>query len=51
MKGVAVVDAGGDKAVYKNGSGVGRKGGAEAINIAKVEICRLGDVIDMGLER
>ena len=32
-KGVAVVDAGGDEAVYKNSSGVGREGGAEAIDI------------------
>ena len=41
---------GGDKAVYKNGSGVGRKGRAEVINIALMEMCRPGDIIDMRLE-
>ena len=36
--------------MYKNGSGVGRDGGAETIDVAQMEIGRPGDVVYMQLE-
>ena len=49
-KGVTVIIVGGDKDVYKNGSGVGREGGAEPVNVAQMEMGGPGDVIDVRLE-
>ena len=44
---VAVVQARSDEAVNKNRSGMGGEGGAEAVDVAEVKICRPGNVIDM----
>ena len=44
---VAVIQARSDKAVNKNRSGMGGEGGAKAVDVAEVKICRPGDVIDM----
>lgn len=46
-KGVAVIKAGGDEAVDKDGGSVSGKGGTEAVNVAKVEVCRPADVINV----
>ena len=47
---VTVVEAGGDKAMDKNRSGVGAEGRAEMINVAEMKICGPGNVIDMRVE-
>ena len=47
---VAVIYTGGDKAVEKDGGIVGGQGGAEAIDVSRVEVGRPGDVIDVGLK-
>ena len=48
---VAVIQARSDKAVNKNRSGMGGEGGAKAVDVAEVNICRPGNVIDMGMKR
>lgn len=47
QEGVAVVESGGDKTVDQDGGAVRGEGGAEAVNISKVEVSRPGDVIDV----
>ena len=36
--------------MVKDGGSMGGEGGAASVNILYVEVCRLGDVIDMGSE-
>lgn len=50
QKEVAVVQAEGDEALHKDISRVRREGGAEAVDVAKVEVGRAGDIIDVGSE-
>ena len=47
QKGVAVVKSGGDKTVDQDGGAVRGEGGAEMVDVSRVEISRPGDVIDM----
>ena len=49
-EGVAIVQARSDKAVNKDGSGMGGKGGAETVDVAQMEVGRPSDIIDMGLK-
>ena len=37
-QGITVIKAGGDKAIYKDGGGVGSKGGPKTVNVAQVKI-------------
>ena len=50
-EGVTIVQARSDKAVNKDCSGMGSKGGAEAVDVAQMEVGRPSDVIDVRLER
>lgn len=50
-EGVTVVQVRSNKAVNEDGSGTRGKGGAEAVDVAQVEISRPSDVINVGLER
>lgn len=47
---VAVVQTGGDKAIYKYGSGMWSEGGTEAADVTEVKVGRAGDVVDVGGE-
>ena len=47
---IAVVQVRSDESMNKNRSGMG-EGGAEAVDVAQVKICRPGNVIDMRMER
>lgn len=44
---VAVVQAGSDEAVNKDGGSLGGKGGTETIDVSKMEIGRPGYVVDV----
>ena len=45
---ITVVNAGGDKTVYKDGGGVGGKGGPKTVHVAQVKIGRPSNAVDMG---
>ena len=49
-EGVTVINTGGYKAVDKNRGGMGGEGGAEAIDIAEMEVGRAGGVVNVGFE-
>ena len=47
---VTVIETGSDKTVNKIGGSMGRKGGAETIDVLEVKVGRLGYVIDVGFK-
>jgi len=46
---IAIDQAKSEETVNKNRSGMGDEGGAEAVDVAKVKICRPGNVIYLGM--
>lgn len=49
-KEVAVIQARGDQRVDQDGVAVGGEGGTEMVDVTQMEVCRPGDVPDVGLE-
>ena len=50
-EGIAIVKAGGDEAVDKDGGGVGGEGGAESVDVAEMEVGGAGGDVDVRVKR
>lgn len=49
-EGVAIIQTGGDEAVYEDGSGLGGKRGAETVDVTEMEVGGADGVINVGSE-